>query len=246
MRLLFSYNGIHANTLGIRVIKITRHPLPTISNIYKEQALNGLFFIRQKHTQREIEVEFNLIGATESNLRQLVSNIGSWLNTKKPASLIFDDTNTIEYFAVVESIEVDEELNIGTGTLKFICPDPYSYSTTTTEVSNTGNSTAQTSKAVSIAGNIDVYPIIEVTFTGTSTNFKYTLGSQFINIISGFASGNVLVIDHEKNLVTINGVNKMSSLSLDSQFFELKPGANTVVFEKFSGTAKIKYKNRYL
>ncbi len=105
--------------------------------------------------------------------------------------------------------------------------------------------------AVNNSGTAPSLPITTVTFPRVgATDFKITHleTGKSVRVIYNFAVNDVLVIDHEKCLVTINGLRAMASLDLSSRFFELAPGTNTLVATTTGGGAytKVDYKERWL
>ncbi len=100
-------------------------------------------------------------------------------------------------------------------------------------------------------GTASTLPVITAIFTKAgATDFKITHleSGKSIRVIYNFALNDVLVIDHEKCLVTINGLRAMTSLDLSSRFFELDPGDNTLVATTTGGGAytKVDYEERWL
>lgn len=77
---------------------------------------------------RVIEVPIGLVGKNIGGLQKLKEDLAAWLVTDEPKELIFDDEADRTYFAIVdETLDLDEFVRVGQGTIKFICPDPYKY-----------------------------------------------------------------------------------------------------------------------
>lgn len=242
---MFTFNGVHANTHGLKVVTVDRSPLPAIENTMLEVPnINGAYFIKNKLKTRTIEMDVNIVGTSEADLRTKVRNIGAWLYSKQPAELLFDDENSMQYKAVVDATSLQEVLKVGEGTLKFICPQPYAEALTETSVTLTSNA----NKAITVGGNTETFGTVTVTFTGATTNFTVThvATGKKVAITQVFKATDVLVIDFTKGYVTLNGTNAMPTVSLDSDFFALPTGAGNIHCTTYAGTATLKYKNRWL
>lgn len=242
---MFTFNGIHANTYGVKVVTVDRSPLPAIDNTLLETpSRNGAYFVRNKVKQRDIQVDVKITGTSEADLRTKVRNIGAWLYSEYPQVLKFDDETDRQYLAVIDTASLKETLKVGEGSIKFICPTPYAEATTETSVTLTSNGT----KAFTNSGTAETYGTITVTFTGATTNFTVThVGTgKKVQITQVFKAGDILVIDFAKGYVTLNGTNAMPTVSLDSDFYKLPKGANSLTCTTIAGTAVLKYKNRWL
>lgn len=112
--------------------------------------------------------------------------------------------------------------------------------------------TAGVSNIVPNEGTAESSPYLEVLFVKAGcTDFKiqHLESSRFIRVINNFALNDVLVIDFEKSVITINGVRAMNKLDLNSYFFKLNPGDNTLTSTTTgaSGTnVKAQYIERWL
>lgn len=242
---MFTFNGTHADTYGVKVVKADRSPLPAVSNTLLEvPARNGAYFVRNKLQARDIQIDIKVAGTSEDDLRSKARAIGAWLYTTAPQALIFDDEPDRQYLAVVDTATLAETLKVGEGQIKFKCPMPYAEALANTNVTLTSNGT----KALTNSGTAEAYGTLTVNFTGATTNFTVThVGTgKKVQITSPFANTDVLVIDFAKGYVTLNGTNAMPTVSLDSDFFALPAGANSLTCTTFAGTATLAYKNRWL
>jgi phage-related protein len=77
-------------------------------------------------------------------------------------------------------------------------------------------------------GTLTGQAIITATFTAAATEYKIidAATSKYIRIIKALVNTDVIVIDLEKQYVTLNGVNAMLYLDLNSRFFKI-PIANS-------------------
>lgn len=245
---MFTFNGVHANTHGLKVVTVDRSPLPAIENTLLEvPSINGAYFIKNRLKPRTIDITVKVIGTSEADLRTKVRNIGAWLYSKQPQVLQFDDENSKQYNAVVDTASVAETLKVGEGTIKFICPTPFAEG----NVLNTVNLTANGTKELWVEGSADTLPVFTFTFTGVADYLYYEFSDAWGNVkgvtIGGsFKAGDVIKADHAKGYITLNGTNAMPMLSLNSDLFNLPSGASWLWVEPAVLTAKVEYKDRWL
>ena len=68
-------------------------------------------------------------------------------------------------------------------------------------------------------------------FNSTANSYKITnlTTGEYVEIAGqSFAGGNQLIIDCDNELVTLNGNNIMKKVTIQSDFFALKPGKNVI------------------
>lgn len=247
---MFTFNGIHANTYGVKVVTVDRSPLPAVENtLLNAPSRNGAYFVRNTIKEREINVDINLTGTSESDLRTKVRNIGAWLYSNQPQILKFDDEPDRQYLAVIDTASLEETLKVGQGQLKFICPNPYA--TALTDATTNFAPTAIGNKTFTVGGNVRPYPVITFTFTAVATRVLYTQiidgVTKRMDIQGSFKAGDVLVVDHNKGYITLNGTNAMPMLTLDSDFYPLNLGTATLYFAvAVPANAVLTYKNSWL
>lgn len=116
-------------------------------------------------------------------LQKMKEDLAEWLYSDSPKELIFDDEPDRVYYAMIhETFDVEEFVRIGAGMMEFICPDPYKYSTTTTE--RAGSNTVP----IDNKGSVHTYPDIEMEITEPSTFVAVSNGEE-LNLIGRY--GNV-------------------------------------------------------
>lgn len=179
---MFTYNGTHANTYGLKVVTVDRSPLPAVENTLLEMASrNGAYFVRNKLKPREIELNVIVVGTNEDDLRSKTRNIGAWLYTQTPQPLIFDDEPTMQYLAVVDSTTLDEVLRIGEGTLKFIVPKGYAEAITPKFTALNDNGTTTVTNAGNHFTHPKIYATVQQAITTISFERYNTVGLPTIN-----------------------------------------------------------------
>jgi predicted phage tail component-like protein len=131
------------------------------------------------------------------NLQKIKEDFAEWLVSDKPEELIFPDEIDRIYYAVVDgSIDLDEIVSNGEGTISFICPDPYKYGPEKKVPFKNGDA------SLNYYGTVDTYPIIQTTISKPTT---------FLSIKSG---DKVMLIGQPSN-VEVTPVNPTDSVLSD-------------------------------
>jgi predicted phage tail component-like protein len=241
---MLTYKGISLEG-KLKVLSVTRSLLP--SSQLKTLELDGKaggIFISKKHGMKKIEVEVAVIGATPENLREKVRELADLLDSEQPEALVFDDEPHLTDFAILEGeTDMEEQLKLGTGAITFLCPNPYSVGA---ERSHSFETTTFDWKVYDLVynGTAPVYPKVTVTFNGATTYFEMWLGENFVKVEFNFQAGTVLEMDFNTGKVLINGTLNLQALTLQSDFFPLKKGTNTISTSEFAGVV-VSYNERF-
>ena len=239
----FTYNGKSNDELGIKVINIRmslfggmKHELVDLPGVDEP------YLFPQKPRKREISIDCVLSQNSNSELETKTQEIVECLaqNIWKKLEL---HTKAGKHFKAIVIEPVDEE-HIATNklfTINFVAL-PYAYGTEQTI--NFANDAA----TVANAGTYSAPAIIEATFTGAATEFKVTLGTEYIRVVHGFVLNDTLKIDTGTGAVLINGTRAMDKLDWqNSIFFELAKGDNTLnITPTGKCTATVKHTPRWL
>ncbi|MFA2809347.1 distal tail protein Dit [Bacillus mycoides] len=139
---------------------------------------------RLLNTQTEMRVFFVPVGIivpSGAKLEILKEDIADWLISDQPKELIFDVEPNRTYLAVInEEFDIDEFMDIGQGTLKFICPMPYKLGQMqTVDFLNDGRGLIAN---VQNKGSVESEPIIEVEVDNPSTFFDVWNGNEYFRI----------------------------------------------------------------
>ncbi|MFC6402975.1 distal tail protein Dit [Mammaliicoccus sciuri] len=124
---------------------------------------------------REIEVSL-LVDSYDSklSLEQVADKVIEWLTTDEPKPMIFDREPDKIYYAILSGpIERDRFVSFGKATAKFVCLDPYRYSTNEYE-----NTAISDELAVVNKGNADTPLFIEARALKDSTSFMIAKGQN--------------------------------------------------------------------
>lgn len=105
-----------------------------------------------------------------------------------------------------------------------------------------------TEVSVNNTGNAETPPVFTFTFTATATEMKVTLGAKYIRVVHNFAIADVLIVNCETGLVSINGIRAMEELDwVASELFMLAPGNNVLtILPEDKCTAIVTYSPRWL
>lgn len=221
----FTFDGISSSGLLIDN-KVIHSVLPPVrARLLQVPGRPGAFDFGAGLGAREIEVEVTIVGSSQADLRTKVRRIAEWLYHEELKPLVFADEPDKTYYARCDgATDLDEIVNVGRGSIKFVCPDPLAYGTAMSQVI-TGNPN------VVNLGTYQAFPKITATFSVSAPYFKVMNGTKSVLVNRSFAAGDVLVLDHQKNLVTVNGSRVMASLDLSSEFFALETGSNGLTVE---------------
>ncbi|OUA86565.1 distal tail protein Dit [Bacillus thuringiensis] len=99
---------------------------PLRRNFLKTPGYPGARLLSTDTEPRPLPVPVGIIVPNGTDLETVKEEITEWLITDNPAELIFDVMPDRTYMAVIdEDFDIDKFVDIGQGTLKFICPMPY-------------------------------------------------------------------------------------------------------------------------
>jgi predicted phage tail component-like protein len=216
-------------------------PYPNDSYVQVPGRQGSVHFPREL-ADRRIELDCAFVGSSLADIRTKARDIAAWLHTTDRANLSFDDETGKTYRGKLASaVDFDHIGKMGQFNLSFVC-EPFAYGSEVT--TNFANDSA----TVNNAGTCPTPAIIEATFTGAATEFKVTLGTEYIRVVHGFVLNDTLKIDTGTGAVLINGTRAMDKLDWqNSIFFELATGNNTLSITP-SGrcTATVKHTPRWL
>jgi predicted phage tail component-like protein len=242
----FSFNRVRKDFIYCED-ETNEHPAfaPVSRNILSIPGVPGGRLINTVTQVRTIKQHVFFKGADKPDLRKIEEEIAAWLITDEPVELVFDDEPDRVYFAVVDgSLDINELVNVGEGTITFICPDPYKYG------AETNISFVNNAASPNVGGTYKTFPRIEATFTAAATEFKVTHASsgKYVRVIKNFIVGDKLIIDFVKRKITLNGIVTMPILDwAKSDFFPLSVGTQTLnVTPTGKATVKIYWRPRWL
>lgn len=72
--------------------------------------------------------------------------------------------------------------------------------------------------------------VFTATFTGATTEYQLldNATGYYVRLVKGFITGDILIINTEKQSATLNGINALQYLDLTSRFFSIQIGTNFI------------------
>lgn len=241
MAYTITYNGISSSDGNfLKVVKVTRSVLPPSQlKTLEIDGRNGGLFVSKKHGMKRIEVEVAIIGNSPENLRSNVRAMADWLDADSPKSLVCSDEPSMTDYAILDGeTNIEEMVKYGFGTLVFLCPSPYSEGASQTKSLVAGANT------LTYAGTAPVYPTMTVTFASSQTFFEVSKGTSKVRVTATLGTTTTLVINFDTGKITINGTLNQQTLSLDSDFFALTKGANSLTVSA-GASVSVTYKDKF-
>ncbi len=235
-----TFNGVHSSSFGLlcspRIPLLPAKRSSTISVAGRDGTYD---FDQDSHETRKIPVDCLVKGSSRAALRALMDQMGAWLSGS--GYLIFDhDTGkrwqakvyegidparapiAAQFTVVFEAQPWPEDVNARTGTIgtaqDYGSPRPFA-------------------------------PVITTTITTGATWLQVThlASGRYVRIEDTLAVGNVIAIDMNTGKVTKNGASIMTKVRIDSLFFTVPPGSQTITLTTDgAATATMSYRRRYL
>lgn len=236
----FSLNGVHSDTFGI-LCRTARELLPAREpNEIVIPGRNGSYdFGNPTFGKRTFSMQCHIQAASLVALRTATRNIAKWL--ADATELVFDDDPGKRWTGrVYAAVGLETAAITGQFTVAFEA-QPFA--------EDTALQTGSIGTAQNYGSQLDIYPTITVTMGGTAASVLLThlASGRFVRVTDTMASGNVLVFDMARGLVTRNAVAIMPKVSIDSLFFSVPPGSQTItVTTSAAYTASMVYRRRYL
>lgn len=227
----YTFNSIHTSVHGVVAKSRNRQVLPASNDIYQQiPGRNGSYLFAGELPDRMIVVEHSVLKTTFALLRSGLRGIAAWLYTTERKPLVFDDEPGMFYDAKVEgAIDFEQVRKSGKFTVVFRC-SPLAYTAETYEQTVLDEEFEELFRFVVTANNTGTYetlPEFTFIFTSAATEIKVTLGTKYIRIVHAFAIADVLIVNCETGLISINGTRAMEELDwANSDFFPLPLGDN--------------------
>ncbi|WP_426940536.1 distal tail protein Dit [Bacillus mycoides] len=177
----FSFNGEQKSYIHIE--RGWKRPVwaPLRRNFLSVPDYPGARLLNTQAEMRVFSVPVGIIVPSGAKLEILKEDIADWLISDQPKELIFDIEPNRTYLAVIdEGFDIDEFVDIGKGTLKFICPMPYKLGPTRTvgfQMDGRGLIANVQNK-----GSVESNPIIEIEVTKPSTFLDVWNGEDYFRI----------------------------------------------------------------
>ncbi|WP_433956998.1 distal tail protein Dit [Cytobacillus horneckiae] len=197
---------------------------------------NGLKEKGFTYDVREIPVKFLIEDKTSHGLRERFNTLNAYLlGSKKRIEFTDEDAY---FIATLKGGDVpDEDSNSLEGILHFVCTDPAKYKKT-----DYINLTNEFFDHI-VTGQVQTPWSSRTVFKEDAQSYTFENdqgGKVLCNF--GFLQNDILEIDYQKRKVSLNGIAKPAILSMQSNWFELKPGINRL---RASQDTTITYVERY-
>lgn len=225
----FTFGGVHSDAFNLIVNRKSVPITPPFENRLQEiSGFDGAWDYGVSYSSREIEIECTILADSKEDLKLNVRNLASLLDPRKGTkALIFDDDPDVQYFArLANQIPLEQIGAMGTFTLQFVCPDPFTYSVNlrrttflnTTNVSHEGTHIARPKLTVNHGGgagqirNTRPDGVIEVVqFTTDSPTGTYVIDSKEMTIKKDseagydYVEGDFITLPQGSNELSISG-----------------------------------------
>jgi predicted phage tail component-like protein len=202
----------------------------------------GAIHFPRELADRHIDLDCAFVGSNLADIRTKARDIAAWLHTTDRAILSFDDEPGKHYKGkLLLSVDFSHLATMGEFRITFLC-EPLAYGELVS--TNFANDAA----TVTNAGTYQAQAIIEATFTGATSEFKVTCGTEYIRVVNNFVLNDTLKIDTGTGAILINGTRAMDKLDWqNSVFFELVKGDNALTITPTGKcTASVKHTPRWL
>lgn len=202
----------------------------------------GAIHFPRELADRHIDLDCAFVEVTLPDLRTRAREIAAWLHTTNRAILSFDDEPGKHYKGkLLLSVDFSHLATMGEFRITFLC-EPLAYGELVS--TNFANDAA----TVINAGTYQAQATIEATFTGATSEFKVTCGTEYIRVVNNFVLNDTLKIDTGTGAILINGQRAMDKLDWqNSRFFSLAVGQNALsITPTGKCTATVKHVPRWL
>uniref|UniRef100_UPI0018F20CC8 distal tail protein Dit n=1 Tax=Thermaerobacillus caldiproteolyticus TaxID=247480 RepID=UPI0018F20CC8 len=200
---------------------------PIQRNILTIPGMAGGYLSNTEVGPRPLEVPVLIKADSFPDLQKLKEDLAAWLVTDTPQELVFDDEPDRVYYAIVDgSLDLDELVRWGKGTIKFICPDPYKYSAIEKYVEFTN------AASFNVGGTVETEPVITVEVAQDTTFLAVSNGEQ-LNMIGDVADVDVQPFEPKQRIfwsecnslvgwtdsATVDGGTVAGTLKTDGYYF---------------------------
>ena len=247
-----SFGGVALSTYGLIVMNSTLHPIlpqPRLRQA-KLTGKSGAYDFDAEYEPREFVCDVTIIGTTLADLQSKVDSIAAVLDVVLGERQLIFDIQSTRYFMAKLAAAPDfaYEGFSAKAQLRFICADPFAYSTTETDSDHAVDESPETLYETP-GGNGYIDPVWTLTadadlgaVTITVTNGTTAEAFSWTGTIN---TGEVLVINSSTWHVTLEGVASQTAIS--GAFPRLKGGVtNTITVTGFTGNLNVTYRPRYL
>lgn len=219
---MVEYNGVTLESVApVRIIDIVLSP-PAVTVTAQSHALtDGARFVRCKRGERTVTITFALLTEDYAARRAQLAAITAWASSSAlaPLSIITEPGGYLQAICTAYPAQSGRQF-WEVLTLTFTAYDP--------RFIGCVEYTLPVLRPVIVAHNEPPLMRIEQDITTSISSPSWALEDSKLQL-SGAVGVGRLVIDFERQTITLNGQSIMNQFTIDSRFFVLKQGANTVI-----------------
>ncbi|MBT2735133.1 distal tail protein Dit [Bacillus sp. ISL-7] len=155
-----------------RIQKVHRSILPPREiSLLSIPARHGAYFTGARYGFRQISIDLTVIAKTATEYMDTIRFLAYCLDIEKPTELIIsDEPNKLNYAILSGNTDmINNLMRVGTGTLNFLCPDPFAYSTEVKTIEPSANMFLFHNK-----GTTKTFPKFNVNFQNDATFVSFT------------------------------------------------------------------------
>lgn len=232
------FNGTDLSPL-LKVEEVRRPFLPPSEYLTYQSTKGYDRFYKRQLKSYAVEADVRLIRKSRIDLKEVSESVRSILYTEKPVRIQLRDEPNKYNVGICSADSIEYFLRTGFSTLEFYCFEPFLYADNEKTVSISAGL-----KTIENQGLHDTEPIITVTgATGNNIRIDNETTGEYVLLNHNFTGTDTITFNHEKELVKINGAERLKLLNFQSDFFALKKGTNQLKCS--NGTAVIKYRERW-
>ena len=189
-------------------------------------------------------VAFTVVVTGEAGERRdKLSTLAMWLNVDEPKQLVLPDTPGRYYMAIPDGeLKLTRCVDGEIGQLTFTITEPASYGPEREVTVPSGGSVTFV-----VDGTYPTAPVITAAAVRDNSSQVWGLkldNADFVHIATGNASARNIVLDCGARTLTVQTA--VALPTLDSDWLVFEPGEHTLVMDKGTGAATVKYRERWI
>ncbi|MCK0473776.1 distal tail protein Dit [Halalkalibacter sp. APA_J-10(15)] len=214
------FNGIEKEYIRV-TSELFRPPTPPVEFLTTPKLTGGDRVRKKSFTSAELTVPITITGSKRIEERK--EDLSTWLVHDQPKKLLFKDSPQRYYLALYHDMELEENYTFAKGHIRFYLPIACRFG------EDKQIDIHSTFTSFPITGQIEVPWKSRTVFTNAESSFTFENDQGgMLRLNYGFIENDVLEIDYTKRGIRLNGENLAVALSLQSNWFLLKPGENTL------------------
>ncbi len=165
MKRKMTFNGavLDDTVPGFKTLSVSGRQFNEADIESSENVTDGATFVSKRIPEKELTVTF-MLKPSNVTLKEAQDKLLAALNTSEPQKLIFSDEPQVYFNAMFQEAKVEEEHDkVRSGTLTFVCLDPFKHSTTLKEFTAAVNSDGVLEATITNNGTVDVPISYEIT-----------------------------------------------------------------------------------